>query len=332
MAERSSIEWTQATWNPWHGCRKVSPGCKNCYMFREKRQYGQEPTLVVRSKTTFRDPLKWKAPRRVFACSWSDFFIADADAWREEAWSVIRSTPQHTYLILTKRIENARGRLPGDWPLPNVWLGVSVEDQARADARVSQLLQRPASMRFVSIEPILGAVDLREIHWPRVGPDPWGRVSVHGEIATYDSLTGDFVQGRFGKSGGERLDWVIVGGESGPGARPIDVNLIRSIVGQCKDAGVPCFVKQLGANVRDRNDVGFDGDDSELLPHTWPSGSVDKIEHDPNGYREEYQGAPVRVHLSDRKGGDPLEWPMDLRIRDFPSPAVAGSNERSPVS
>src|SRR5438105_1396533 len=106
MGENSNIEWTSATWNPWYGCPKKSPGCKNCYMYREMERYGRDPFTVTRSKTTFEDPLKWvrtgKAPPFCFTCSWSDFFNPQADAWRPEAWSIIHRCPQTTFQILTK--------------------------------------------------------------------------------------------------------------------------------------------------------------------------------------------------------------------------------------
>jgi len=126
-----------------------------------------------------------------------------------------------------------------------------------------------------------------------------------------------------------RLDWVIVGGESGPKARPCDVAWIRSVVQQCQATGVPCFVKQLGANVRTRNDDGWDasshtwadGPDAgrPVDPMAWPDhiAEEDRIECHPDGYREDYQGAPVRIRLRDRKGGDPAEWPEDLRVRQL---------------
>ena len=117
MGANSTIEWTEGTWNPWHGCLKVSPGCAHCYMYRDKRRYGQNPTAVVRSKTAFDAPLKWKEPKTIFTCSWSDFFIAEADAWRKDAWEVIRRSPQHTYQILTKRPERISGHLPKGGPL-----------------------------------------------------------------------------------------------------------------------------------------------------------------------------------------------------------------------
>ncbi len=135
MAEHSAIEWTDATWNPWRGCTKVSAGCANCYMFREQIHYGRDPSVVVRSQTTFADPLKWKSPRVVFTCSWSDWFHEAADPWRDEAWDIIRRTPQHTYLVLTKRTGRIARHLPwaafGD-PWPNVWLGTSIENQETA--------------------------------------------------------------------------------------------------------------------------------------------------------------------------------------------------------
>lgn len=204
MSEITGIEWTDSTWNPWHGCHKISPGCKNCYMFTDKKRYGQDPNVVSRSKTKFTEPLKWKEPRKIFTCSWSDWFIEEADAWRDEAWDVIRRTP-HTYQILTKRIERAAGRVPQPF-LPNVWLGVSVEDRARK-FRIDILRQIPAAVRFLSLEPLLedlGTLDLRGIHW------------------------------------------VIAGGESGPGARPMPPDWVRSIRDQCLAAGVPLFFKQWG--------------------------------------------------------------------------------------
>lgn len=208
MAEHSGIEWTDATWNPWYGCKEVSPGCAHCYARREMERYGRDFDTVTRSKTKFTDPLTWKSPRVVFTCSWSDWFHEAADPWRDEAYDVIRQTPQHTYLILTKRIERAMERLPwsafGD-PWPNVWLGVSVENQRFAH-RARLLATLPAAVRFVSAEPLLGpvALNLRGIHW------------------------------------------VIAGGESGPEWRPTDPDWLRSLRDACAGAGVKYFLKQLG--------------------------------------------------------------------------------------
>jgi protein gp37 len=306
MSEATHIQWTNATWNPWHGCRKVSAGCKNCYMFSEKRRYGQEPTLVVRSKTKFRDPLKWKDPAMVFTCSWSDWFIEEADAWRDEAWDIVRSTPHLTYQILTKRPERITDHLPSDWPLRNVWLGVSVEDQANADKRIPELLRIPAAVRFLSVEPLLEPVDLQHIRWPK--PDPKRLlVPVMGDVSEYDALTGDFIRGRFGMSGGNRIDWVIVGGESGPGARPCNVEWIRSIVAQCKAANVPVFCKQLGTVPMEPEEHWRGRVVTRLL-------SAKNRDRVPNGF--------VPLAMSDPKGGDITEFPLELRVREFPEVAA----------
>ncbi len=130
MATSSPIEWTDATWNPWMGCEKVSPGCAHCYMYREQRQYGHDPSALRRSRTKFQEPLRWMAPRLVFTCSSSEWFHPGADEWRPEAWEIIRETPHLTYQVLTKRPELNAERLPDDWGdgYSNVWLGVSVEN------------------------------------------------------------------------------------------------------------------------------------------------------------------------------------------------------------
>ena len=206
MARVSLIEWTEATWNPWHGCKKVSPGCAHCYMFRDKNRYGQDPSKVMRGKTTFTLPLKWKEPKLIFTCSWSDFFIEEADSWRPAAWNIIRSTPHHTYQILTKRPERITAHLPKDWPLPNVWLGVSVENP-RFYWRIGVLREIPAFVRFLSLEPLLTAM-----------PD----LPLDG------------------------ISWVIVGGESGPHSRPMKNQWVCEIRDHCRRARVPFFFKQWG--------------------------------------------------------------------------------------
>jgi protein gp37 len=275
MAEVSNIEWTESSWNPWHGCIKVSAGCKNCYMFTEKRMYGQDPEKVVRSKTKFDDPLKWvrrfeakgvPIPKFCFTCSWSDFFIAEADAWRPEAWDIIRQTPQITYQILTKRIERAAECLPADWGegYPNVWLGISAENQATADKRIPALLKTPAKLRWISAEPLLERIDLE-----RTGANLHGHC---GQVCE-DCGPDDF----------PTIDWVVVGGESGPEARPCQLDWIRDVIHQCQDATVPVFVKQLG---------------SAAL-------AVEKL-----------------AKIESRKGGNPAEWPEDLRVRQYPEVAV----------
>lgn len=256
MGRNSAIEWTDHTLNFWQGCRPVSEGCANCYMYRDKRRYGQDPTKVIRSKdVTFRQARKWKTPARVFVCSWSDFFIEEADDWREEAWGEIRQAPHLTWIILTKRPQNISDRLPSDWGngWPNVYLGVTAENQQAADERIPLLLQTPAAVRFISAEPLLGAVDLTVI-----------RVD---DKTTVNSLTG----GAITKTGfvemdielppfmGNKLDLVIVGGESGPGARPCHPDWVRSLRDQCQASGVKFFFKQWGEWGPVDQNINWDG-------------------------------------------------------------------------
>ncbi len=213
MGTKSNIQWCSDTWNPWHGCIKVSPGCKNCYMYTDKKRYGQDATIVTRSKTTFNAPYKLEGPL-VFTCSWSDFFIEQADQWRDEAWEIIKNTPHLTYQILTKRPENILSRLPIDWGngYENVWLGVSTENQETADERIPLLLQTPAAVRFISAEPLLGPIDLSCMPYPKGWRDK-------------DNIVPDGIDPLRYQSGA------------------------RSIISQCKDADVTVFMKQLGAKV-----------------------------------------------------------------------------------
>lgn len=233
MGDRTGIEWTQRTWNPWHGCTKVSPGCDHCYMFREKRQYGQDPELVVRSKTTFTNPLKWKDRALVFTCSWSDWFHREADPWRDAAWDVIANTPHLTYQILTKRPGRIARHLPQGWGdgWPNVWLGTSVESQEQAH-RIRQLADIPAAVHFLSAEPLLGPLDL--------GLCP----------------------------GAAELEWVIAGGESGKGARVCELSWLRTLRHRCALAGIPFFLKQLGGhpNPRAHEQAVLDGVRHTAMP------------------------------------------------------------------
>jgi protein gp37 len=215
MARTTGIEWTDATWNPWMGCERVSPGCAHCYMFREQRQYGHDPSVIRRSKTRFREPLRWAEPRHVFTCSWSDWFHPGADEWRDEAWEVVRATPHLTYQILTKRPELIADRLPEDWGdgYSNVWLGVSVEN-SRFTWRARALVGVPAAIRFVSAEPLLG--------------------SLFSDARNREPLDLD------------GIDWLIVGGESGPHARPMELEWAHELAAACEVAGTAFFVKQLG--------------------------------------------------------------------------------------
>lgn len=310
MGAITGISWTDSTWNPVTGCTRVSEGCRNCYIARTVPRQGQDPWTVVLHPERLYQPLKWKQPRRIFVNSLSDLFHEDVpDEFILECLTVMAIAKRHTFQVLTKRPDRMRKLLskwgPEDiylywrnfsgapreidsWPLPNVWFGVSIENQETADERISLLLQTPAAVRFISAEPLLGPVDLSR--WTECGCTSGGE---HCLLCL---------------SGG--LNWVIAGGESGPGARPCDVAWIRSIKEQCKAAAVPCFVKQLGSYVCDRNDAGFDGDE----PASWP---MDSDVDDPDN-EWDYQGARIRIRLTDRKGGDWNEWPEDLRVREFP--------------
>ena len=226
MGKNSGIDWTDHTWNPWQGCKKVSPGCENCYMYTDKKRYGQDPSTVVRSKSpTFNKPNSWKDPAKVFVCSWSDFFIEDADEWRGEAWQLIIANPHLTFQILTKRPENIPGRLPYDWPLENVWLGVTVENQDMAQKRIPLLLEIEAAISFLSMEPMLGPIRLLDV-----------LQNEHRLVST--------------------IDWIICGGESGPEARYMDPRWPLDILEQCHANRVPFFMKQMsGKSKTKRKDI-----------------------------------------------------------------------------
>lgn len=340
MSAHTGIEWTDATWNPIRGCSRVSEGCRNCYAERQairqsrpghayhglvrSTKSGPRWTGVVRLiEEHLYDPLGWQVPRRVFVNSMSDLFhekLTEDDI--AQVFAVMALAPRHTFQVLTKRAAEMQKLLAGpsfrelldswieitafqftdphdrrtddlratapdvqdddDWPLPNVWLGVSVEDQQRANERIPLLLQTPAAVRFLSCEPLLGPVDILEA------------------IRVLHRNVGDF-HPVFMQPGG--IDWVIVGGESGPGARPCDVQWIRAIVEQCQQNDVAVFVKQLGS------EPGFKLEDEERRGNTMPS-----FHH--------AIGDLFVKKLRDRKGGDPGEWPEDLRVREMPLTVV----------
>jgi protein gp37 len=349
----TSIEWSDFSVNPFrarlpgagskggyssgvgHYCEKVSRGCKNCYSSTTQSRFGlpqfqEQRNGVVESffdASKLTEVLRRKAPTKWFWCDMTDMFGDWVPfEWIAACFGVMAATPQHTHQVLTKRPVRAleffawlkaetlgywhgvHGRLWEDlekaapavgtqeawdamyraahgsepatklgdvgagfrWPLPNVHLGVSVEDQKRADERIPLLLQCPAAVRWVSAEPLLEAVNLTNIRGPR---------SVVRDALRVDD------NGRNGFVPAERhLDWVVVGGESGRDPRPFDVDWARSVVEQCRAAGVPLFVKQLGANP----------------------------------YESTMEDGCLAVTLRDRKGGDPSEWPADLRVRMFP--------------
>ncbi len=272
MGDQSAISWTTATWNPWRGCEKVSPGCAHCYMFTEQKRYGRDPSNVTRcSPSTFYAPVrskKWHdlpAGSLVFTCSWSDFFHADADEWRDEAWEVIRQRPDLTWQILTKRPERIAGNLPW-WRNPygppiepphNVWLGVSIENR-RFVRRADLLRQVPAAVRFISAEPLLG---------PLVIPGfPVTPADLDRRRAGWVPLWEDGYQGQVLDLAG--IDWLIVGGESGPHHRPMRIEWVRDLHNACRMSGTAWFAKQ-DSGPRAGQQGGIPDD---LWVHEWPAG------------------------------------------------------------
>lgn len=257
MADATNIEWTDSTWNPTTGCDKVSPGCDNCYamtlaprlkaMGSAHYQTDGDPATsgpgfgIAMHADALDKPLHWKRPRKIFVNSMSDLFHSGVTReFQAQVFAVMALAKQHTFQVLTKRpgvmrsvlsspifradIEIAASRMVGHdrafpWPLSNVWVGTSVEDQKRADLRIPHLLDTPAVIRFLSMEPLLGPVDLRS--WPFLDEQ---------------------------EDGYPALDWVIVGGESGRGARPMRADWVRSLRDQCAAGRVAFHFKQWGSH------------------------------------------------------------------------------------
>lgn len=246
MGATTTIEWTDASWNPWRGCTMVSPGCMNCYAAARDARFegGQHwgPGAPRVRGQDWSSPYAWnrRAERerrrtRVFCASLADFFDPEVPPeWRADAWRVFRETHMIDWQVLTKRPENIRSMLPPDYSVenyPNVWLGVTVEDQNRADERIPLLLAVPASVRFLSCEPLLGPVDLSD--YLRTPSLPKRIVKPHSLPIEYLEVRG--------------IDWVIAGGESGPHARATHPDWIRSLRDQCQRADrVAFFFKQWG--------------------------------------------------------------------------------------
>jgi protein gp37 len=289
MANKTSIEWTDYNWNFLRGCSRVSEGCRNCYAEGVAARFSgagmpyeglakfvdHKPRWT--GEISFHEdillqPLRWKKPRKVFVNSMSDLFHEKVtDEMLDRAFRVMFEAKQHTFQILTKRPERMLKYVSDRWrywkgkvwePAPNIWLGVSVEDQKTADERIPLLLDTPAAVRWISAEPLLGPLDL--IHYLHTR-------YLHG--------------GPYHET--ERLDWIVAGGESGTNARECDMRWIWRIVRQAKAADVPVFVKQLGA-----------------LPYDsfYRSGETDQ-----------------RLYLKNKKGGDIEEFPLDLRVREYPA-------------
>ena len=239
MGSKSKIEWTDATWNPVTGCDKVSTGCKNCYAEKYlKRFHGDNGFAVTLHENRLSKPDTWKNPRIIFVCSLGDLFHEDVPFnFIDKIFSVIERNKRHTFIILTKRPENAKVYYDDrgiSKPYLNVWFGISAENQETADIRVPVLLQIPAIVRFVSAEPLLGYINLSKIKI--------------GDISYIDALKG-FGYGEMVPGHSifyHRISWVIVGGESGNKARPMHPDWAISLRNQCDSAGIPFFFKQWG--------------------------------------------------------------------------------------
>ena len=273
MADNTKIQWADATWNPITGCTRVSRGCEHCYAERLAAgrlrhhpsragltdDHGRWNGAVRLNAKWLNQPLKWKKPRRVFVVAHGDLFHENVPrVWIDRVFAVMAMAREHTFQILTKRPERMRqylservGDQPGNtvierleklinsrwegrlvtwpwahtkaehWPLKNVWLGTSVEDCVTAYERIPHLLKTPAAVRWISAEPLLDPIDI----------SPYFRCNLPDDASTWQQATG--------------LDWVVCGGESGPGHRPMEPDWARFMSDQCKQAGVPFFMKQM---------------------------------------------------------------------------------------
>jgi protein gp37 len=352
MSEQTGIEWATATWNPWEGCTKVSPGCANCYAaarnqrFSKGANWGKGRPRRRTSAANWGKPLKWNrwaeddsvqfgssgpslypdAMRpRIFPslCDWLDDEVPIA--WLADFLKLIHDTPNLDWLLLTKRPENFQRRMTAVWehmpfcapekimvmkwsnaahmavpdgfhlPPANVWVGTSVEDQAHADKRIPKLLGIPAAVRFLSVEPLLGPVDLHRVQFPRksggTGPENVLIDPISDHAREWIKALREMKI--------PKVDWVIIGGESGPGSRVCNAEWVRALVNQCAASGAACFVKQFGSNcVSGVDDFHCAMSDIGRDDVMW------------------------KAHLKHSKGGDPSEWPEDLRVRQFPKSEI----------
>ena len=246
----TKIEWATETWNPVTGCTPISEGCQNCYAKRMANRLrgrcgypADDPFRVTFHPDRLEQPLKWKKPRKIFVCSMGDLFHREvvAEGTIMKIFYTMMDAGQHQYLLLTKRPRHMRLALDcffdGSQPPENWWLGVTAENQKCADARIPVLLQIPAAVKFVSVEPMLGYVDLE-------------RLCYENGVCEIDALHGSHGVIRPHRGSNTSLDWVICGGETGPGARPMKKEWVYGLRDQCVNADVPFFFKKWGPDGR----------------------------------------------------------------------------------
>lgn len=260
MGKVTNIAWCDSSWNPWIGCTQVGPGCKFCYAESLDKRYGHAhwgPGAPRRrtSEENWKLPLRWNriafntgTRPWVFCASMADVFDNEVPPeWRTDMWALIRATPNLNWQIVTKRISNVKKMVPENWPYPHVGIIATVCTQAEADRDIPRLLNTPAAWHGLSVEPMLEAIDMRR-------------------LLTWGATVNDFHHPEPG------IDWVIIGGESGPKARPFSIPAARDLVAQCRAADVPVFMKQIGrrpifgTKIAKYNPHDRDGRDLESLP------------------------------------------------------------------
>ncbi|HEF5873302.1 TPA: phage Gp37/Gp68 family protein [Burkholderia cenocepacia] len=282
MSENTKIEWCDYTWSPWEGCQKVGPGCDHCYAEARNARFAGGTAVnwgagAPRRRTapdSWKLPLRWDRKARelgkrlrIFPSLCDPFDNAVDLLWRRDLFRLIADTPNLDWLLLTKRIGNVPTMLRhiGVERLPdNVWLGATIVNQEEADRDIPKLLSVPARVRFLSMEPLLGPVDLTRVM--RSSPD--------SDWSYCDDVLRGFRAHKCGGhiSPGNAVNWVIVGGESGPGARPMHPDWARSLRDQCAAAGVPFLFKQWGEWI-DHDQRGVDMLGTVHSPlHEWPDG------------------------------------------------------------
>lgn len=280
MSEKTNIEWCDSTFNPWIGCSKVSPGCDNCYAEQSTParvqgiRWGAKNNRKRTSISNWQKPLAWNKAhaeffskhgrrQRVFCASLADVFDNAVDqGWRDDLFGLIEATPNLDWLLLTKRISNVPNMLPVpfdfDRHFPNVWIGTTIVNQEEADRDIPKLVAVPARVHFLSMEPLLGPVEIEDYLYIEY-PSCTGFVASPRYDLGYCDRCAGHESDPIHTSPKGKVDWVIVGGESGPGARPMHPDWARSLRDQCQAAGVPFFFKQWG-EFANASAAGFDDD------------------------------------------------------------------------